>query len=257
MGCCSGAAGDGSGRVKRLLGTLVCLLLSAAAASSAEGQSAGLVVGEVVSVARERVPGAAVTLEGFGSTVTDPVGRFRFSGVPEGSYRIEVAREGFSTESRHVFVAGGRRNEVLITLSGSGPLIPSYEGEEVVIPIERMGAAILVRALVNDQFSAAFIVDTGATLTAISREAAEAIGIRVDADTPTISLRTAGGIVQGVLVQVEAIRVGGAEAREVRAVVLDMPHFPRNVAGLLGLSFLARFKVSIDVENGQMVLGRP
>jgi clan AA aspartic protease (TIGR02281 family) len=257
MGCCSGAAGDGSGRVKRLLGTLVCLLLSAAAASSAEGQTAGLVVGEVVSVARERIPGAAVTLEGFGSTVTDPVGRFRFSGVPAGSYRIEVTREGFSTESRHLFVAGGRRNEVLITLSGSGPLIPSYEGEEVVIPIERMGAAILVRALVNDQFSAAFIVDTGATLTAISREAAEAIGIRADADTPTISLRTAGGIVQGMPVQVEAIRVGGAEAREVRAVVLDMPHFPRNVAGLLGLSFLGRFKVTIDVENGQMVLGRP
>lgn len=240
-----------------MVALLICLLLSASAVLPAAGQAAGLIVGQVVSAAGERVPGAAVTLEGFGSTVTDPLGRFRFSGVPAGSYRIVAARDGFSTESRHLFIVGGRRNEVIITLSGSGPLVSPYEGAEVVVPIERLGAAILVRALVNEQFPTAFIVDTGATLTAISREAAEAIGIRADSDTPTISLRTAGGIVQGVLVQVDSIRVGGAEATGVRAVVLDIPHFPRNVAGLLGLSFLGRFKVSIDIENGQMVLGPP
>ena len=235
---------------------LVCLLL-AAAGPPAEGQAAALVVGEVVSSAGERIPGAAVTLEGFGSTVTDPLGRFRFSSVPAGSYRIVAGREGFSTESRHLFIVGGRRNEVVIRLSGSGPLVSPYDGAEVVVPIERLGAAIMVRALVNEQFSTAFIVDTGATLTSISREAAEAIGIRADADTPTVSLRTAGGIVQGLLVQLESVNVGGAEAREVRAVVLDIPQLPRDVAGLLGLSFLGRFKVSIDVENGQMVLGQP
>lgn len=245
------------GRVKRLLGPLVCLVLATAPPSPAEAQTAGLVVGEVVSPAGERIPGAAITLEGFGSTATDAVGRFRFSGVPAGSYRLVVGREGFSTESRHLFVIAGRRNEVLITLAGSGSLVSPYEGAEVAVPIERMGAAIMVRALVNEQHSTAFVVDTGATLTSISREVAEASGIRADADAPAIYIRTAGGIVQGIPVMVESIRVGGAEVRGVRAVVLDIPHLPREVAGLLGLSFLGRFKVSLDVENGQMLLGRP
>jgi clan AA aspartic protease (TIGR02281 family) len=214
-------------------------------------------VGEVVSSGGERVPGASVTLEGIGSTTTDPLGRFRFGNVPAGNYRIVVSREGFSTESRHLLVLGGRRNEIPITLSGSGPLVSPYEAAEVIVPIERRGAAILVRARVNDQLSGFFVVDTGATLTAISRQAAESAGIWAGAETPMVSLQTAGGIIQAPLVQIQSVRVGEAEVKEVKAVVLDLPGFPPQIAGLLGLSFLGRFKVSIDVENGRMILGPP
>jgi len=233
------------------------LLLSLALTPPGSAEPAGLVVGEVISSAGEKVPGASVILEGIGSTKTDVLGRFRFGDVPAGNYRIVASREGFSTESRHLFVIGGRRNEILITLSGSGPLPSPYEGADIVVPIERRGAAILVRARLNDQLSGVFMVDTGATFTAISLQVAESIGIRVDAETPKISLQTAGGIVEAPVVQIRSIKVGELEAQEVKAVVLDIPGFPPHMAGLLGLSFLGRFKVSIDVEAGRMILGRP
>lgn len=246
-----------AGVLRVVFGAFVGLLLSVAIPSPALAQSAGLVVGVVVSSTGEKIPGASVNLEGVGSTMTDPLGRFRFADVPPGNYRIVASRDGFSTENRYLVVLGGRRNEILITLAGSGPLVSPYAGGEVVVPIERRGAAILVQARVNDQVLGVFVVDTGATLTVISRQVAESVGIWAGAETPMISLRTAGGIVEAPLVQVQSLRVGDLEAREVRAVVLDIPGFPPQIAGLLGLSFLGRFKVSIDVENGRMILGPP
>ncbi len=237
--------------------SFVGLLLPLAMASPSLAQHAGLVVGVVLSSTGEKIPGASVTVEGVGSTMTDPLGRFRFGDVPPGNYRIVASREGFSTESRHLVVLGGRRNEIVITLAGSGPLVPPYEGGEVVVPIQHLGGAVLVRARVNDQLFGVFVVDTGATLCVISRRVAELVGISADAETPMISLGTAGGIIQAPLVQVQSIKVGELEAREVGAVVLDIPEFPPQIAGLLGLSFLGRFKVSIDVENGRMILAPP
>ena len=237
--------------------SLVGLWLSLAMASPSLAQSAGLVVGVVVSSTGEKIPGASITLEGIGSTMTDPLGGFRFGNVSPGNYRIVASRDGFSTESRYLVVLAGRRNEIVITLAGSGPLVSPYTGGEIVVPIERRGTAILVRAQVNDQVPGVFVVDTGATLTVISRQVAESVGIWASAETPMISLRTAGGIIQAPLVQLQSVRVGEFEAREVKAVVLDIPGFPPQIAGLLGLSFLGRFKVSIDVENGRMILAPP
>lgn len=226
-------------------------------ASPSLAEPGGLVMGMVVSSTGEKIPGASVTLEGIESTTTDALGRFRFGNVAPGNYRIVASREGFSTESRHLVVLGGRRNEIVITLAGSGPLASPYAGGEVIVPIDQLGGSVLVRARLNDQTPAVFIVDTGATLTLISRRVAESAGIWAGAETPMISLHTVGGAIEAPLVQVQSIRVGEAEAREVEAVVFDMPDFPPQIAGLLGLSFLARFRVSIDADNGRMILGPP
>lgn len=239
-----------------LLGALGWLYLAAVVPASA--RVSGLVVGEVVDALGEKVPDAVVTIEGVGSTRTDAIGRFRFAGVPAGSYRLTVSKEGFPTENRLLTVLAGRRNAVSIALAGSGPSSPPLpRGPDIIVPIEKQGTAILVKARLNGHLQTIFVVDTGATLTTISRLAAEGLGIAPGSTAPEVTVRTASGLVRAPLVEIPSVEVGGAEARGVEAVVLDIPGMPPQVAGLLGLSFLRRFRVTIDPDNGLMTLSRP
>ncbi len=239
-----------------LLGALCWLFLTLIVSVSA--QASELVVGEVVDALGEKVPDAVVAIEGVGSTRTDALGRFRFMNVPAGNYRINVSKEGFRTESRHLRVMAGRKNFVTIALSGSGPPSPPpYSGPDIVVPIEKQGKAIYVKAILNGHLQAIFLVDTGATLTTVSHLVAERLGIALGPTVPEVTLQTASGLVQAPLIKIPSVEVGQAEAKDVAAVVLDIPGMPPQVAGLLGLSFLSRFKVTIDPDKELMTLGRP
>jgi aspartyl protease family protein len=83
-----------------------------------------------------------------------------------------------------------------------------------------------------------FLVDTGATLTTLSRDDAKRIGLEYEDGTP-IRSRTANGVVQGWRVSLDTVRVGDATVRDVAAMVIDT-----NLGvGLLGMSFLDRFDI--------------
>ena len=81
-----------------------------------------------------------------------------------------------------------------------------------------------------------FLVDTGATLVALSRSEATRIGIDVSRGKPTYAM-TANGPVRGWGVSLASVRIGGVEVHDVPAMVLDS----EMSAGLLGMSFLSRF----------------
>jgi len=96
-----------------------------------------------------------------------------------------------------------------------------------------------------------FVVDTGATYVAVSPEFAQKVGLDT-ANAASIMLATANGVKDGKLVTVDSVSVRGVEAQRVEVVVVD--DLPPNVDGLLGMSFLSRFKVDIDHRDGQMTL---
>lgn len=121
----------------------------------------------------------------------------------------------------------------------------------VQIPFEKRGASILVPAKVNGQSLGYFILDTGATYTSISRLAAGRLGITGGG---SISLRTASGVVQAPLALLDEVDVGGAASLHVPAVVHDLPNAPPIIVGLLGLSFLERFRVNLDMTSGLLIL---
>jgi aspartyl protease family protein len=81
-----------------------------------------------------------------------------------------------------------------------------------------------------------FIVDTGATLVALSRTDAARAGIDYARGKPALS-RTANGVAKGWLVTLQSVRVGSVTVRDVDAMVMDgdLP------SALLGMSFLGRF----------------
>ena len=62
------------------------------------------------------------------------------------------------------------------------------------------------------------------------------------------------GVIQAPLVLLDEVDVGGAVSRNVTAVVHDLPNAPPAIVGLLGLSFLERFRVSLDLTSRTLVL---
>jgi len=94
-----------------------------------------------------------------------------------------------------------------------------------------------------------FLLDTGATMVALSAADAERIGLPYRDGTP-IQLNTANGVVAGYRVRLDSVRVGDVGVTGVDAVVSpqSMPYV------LLGNSFIDRFSMRRDSDR--MVLDK-
>jgi len=69
-----------------------------------------------------------------------------------------------------------------------------------------------------------------------------------------VRLATASGVIQAPLALLDEVDIGGAIARHIPAVIHDLPNMPASVVGLLGLSFLERFRVNLDLTSGILLL---
>ncbi len=85
--------------------------------------------------------------------------------------------------------------------------------------------------------SVRFVVDTGATVTTLSRTEADRVGLDYRGGTPAKSM-TANGIVSGWRLSLDSVSVGDTTVRDVDAMVLDNDTLP---VVLLGMSFLRHF----------------
>lgn len=94
-----------------------------------------------------------------------------------------------------------------------------------------------------------FMVDTGASLVALSQDEAERLGLRWR-EGQALRINTANGVVAGHLIRLQRVRLGDAEVLDVPAAVVPaaMPHI------LLGNSFLQRFQMRR--ENDVLTLER-
>jgi aspartyl protease family protein len=121
------------------------------------------------------------------------------------------------------------------------------EGRETRIPLAPDGHYWL-RARVNGT-PVNFLVDTGATLTAVSSETAERIGLKPrDAGIP-VRMQTANGSVAAQLTTIDELKFGNVAARGIDAIIAPGLG-PTNVIGMNVLSRLA----SVQFAEGTMVL---
>lgn len=93
--------------------------------------------------------------------------------------------------------------------------------------------------------SVRFLVDTGASLTTLSKREARRIGLRYSGGD-SVRTMTANGAVDGWQVDLDSVRVGNVTVRDVEAVVIDTD-LP---VVLLGMTFLNRF----DMERSGTTL---
>jgi aspartyl protease family protein len=91
-----------------------------------------------------------------------------------------------------------------------------------------------------------FMVDTGATTVALTREDAQRAGIQLGSERALA--RGVGGTVEIIPVTVDRIAIGSLEARQVRAAVVDDLE-----VSLLGQSFLSQVG-SVEIRDNRMVL---
>jgi len=181
----------------------------------------------------------------------DEKGRIHFSDdlsrVPEkyrsGSEIRKIPQEGKETtisESQEKPRAGSG-----ITPTTSLEGLQGYE-----VNLLRRHELWLTEVILNGKMKYFFIVDTGASFTLISRQIANELGIPINDETPFIRISSVSDVVLTPLVTLRSVQVGNALLENVDALVYTMPHY----SGLLGNSFLNKFKVVIDSLHAKMTL---
>lgn len=97
--------------------------------------------------------------------------------------------------------------------------------------------------------SVRMLVDSGASVVALTRRDAEAIGVDVRRLPITGQARTAGGDVPMRALTLDSVDIDGVEVRGVQAVVVDSDMS----VSLLGQSYLSRLR-AVSVEGDTMTL---
>lgn len=95
-----------------------------------------------------------------------------------------------------------------------------------------------------------FLVDTGASIIALTGDDAEALGLSWDEASLKPIGRGASGVVNGVPVRIDRIEIEGIEARGVEAAII-----PEGLdVSLLGQSFLSKVE-NVEISGNEMRLG--
>lgn len=120
---------------------------------------------------------------------------------------------------------------------------------QIEVPLRSESGGLWVDVRLNDRVTYKMLLDTGASVVIVPGELAEELGIPEQGVER--ELRTIQGSLKGKLVTLDRIGLGGAQATDVPAVVIQGGS--HNV-GLLGRSFLSRFAFGVDLDKGTLTL---
>ncbi len=124
------------------------------------------------------------------------------------------------------------------------------KAQRYILPLTWEGGRLLVDAKINGRIPVRYIVDTGSNITIIPASFASLLGFHKK-NSLSIHIRGIGGVVDGRLIEVESLQVGGAEARNFEMVVVEDGF---GATALLGADFLSRFRMEINYSQSQLVL---
>ncbi len=114
-------------------------------------------------------------------------------------------------------------------------------GKKVKLRVPRSGV-ITARVKING-VAGRFIVDTGATMVAISQKFADKLDLKKEG---SVLIQTASGTAKAYSVRFDEVKLQGLEAQRIRGVITsDLG----DVDGLLGMSFLSRYDLTLDAKS--------
>lgn len=120
-------------------------------------------------------------------------------------------------------------------------------GDEVRIPLDRDGH-FWATAQVNGA-ERRMLIDSGATITALSPATAAAAGIESDATLVPLLMKTANGTVRAAAATVDRLEIGTIEARKLKVVIAP----GLGNTDILGMNFLSQLE-SWRVEGRTLIL---
>jgi len=130
----------------------------------------------------------------------------------------------------------------------------SSQDSDITIPLEKIGGSFVVQVNLNNERTAHLIVDTGASMTVLSTNIAIDLGLLGTTDNELLTVNTAGGSVQVNMNYLSSLTVGNAQAHNVAVAIHDLPDIPEQIEGLLGMSFLQHFLITLDAEHARLIL---
>jgi clan AA aspartic protease (TIGR02281 family) len=138
---------------------------------------------------------------------------------------------------------------MLADLSAKGNCGSTATTGEAVVPIGRSGQTVIVSASING-VSGRFVLDTGATFVSLKRSFADRAKVEVDEGSST-KLHTANGISEGQRGRAKTMALSKLVAQNVPIIVQtdDRATYGPKIDGLLGMSFLSRFDMTIDAKS--------
>ncbi|MDD4900240.1 MAG: retropepsin-like aspartic protease [Candidatus Omnitrophica bacterium] len=114
---------------------------------------------------------------------------------------------------------------------------------------------VIISALLNNVAQASLVLDTGSSLVLLAKKTAEKAQIDLNQGA-TVELKLADGrLVKAKQASIKNIKIGDSQAQDVACAVfledVEDEHFGD---GLLGMSFLSRFNVTLDRKNNKLIL---
>jgi clan AA aspartic protease (TIGR02281 family) len=134
------------------------------------------------------------------------------------------------------------------------PSVPpmSEPGMVKMVPT-KSGGTVVIEAILNQRLTVPMLLDTGADFTVLTKQVANALRLSPVDHFPKLEFKTAGGVVKFPVATLRSLRVGTAEARDVNVAIDIDGHMSM---GLLGMTFLRHFKVTVDQQRGQVKFER-
>jgi hypothetical protein len=120
----------------------------------------------------------------------------------------------------------------------------------IIVPILSTGRSTMVAATLNRTITGNLMLDTGATTTVISRRLASLLSLR---PVGNAAVQTVGGVIAVGVARLQSLKVAEAEVNDMAVVVHDFSRDPR-IEGLLGMDFLGRYRIGLDVQRQVLVL---
>jgi predicted aspartyl protease len=168
-----------------------------------------------------------------------------FDSIPQ-KYRDKVERREFPSPAKP---------PASLSQPQTGKSQPAHQLQRFVIPFKRgEHNHIIVEGTVNGKGTGKFYLDTGAGETTIPESLAQQSGIDPDKGI----METSGGVGGSVTVptiEIDSLKVGGAEVRDLLASIMDLSSGSDKI-GLLGADFLLEFGVNIDYTKNEVTLER-
>jgi predicted aspartyl protease len=139
---------------------------------------------------------------------------------------------------------------VSITISPSSSLPGSSGRNTITVPVVMNGRSVIVPVTLNGVLKAHLALDTGATITVVSRQIARSLAL---SPLGTSKVGTVGGTVTLPFARLGSLKVGDAEVQDLVVSIHDFSPDP-HVEGLLGLDFLKNFHLSLDAKRSLLLL---
>lgn len=157
-------------------------------------------------------------------------------------------------------VVGARAREQLAVLNGDNgrgdlPVVTTDPWADAsTIALQRAGNQYLVNLSVDRNESALLLIDTGASMTTLSRNAFEGLSARRDAvELGRRLFQTANGVTTGTVYAMPRLGLGPFAMENVQIAVLEFD-MGDGVDGLLGMNVLGQFRFQIDQRKSQLIL---